>query len=140
MWVVCKICGKGCQWCGRKCWCWWGAYLISTVNSLYDLWMSVDIIKANKDEIYRFKNVYSPVEMYDHYVNGKERPEWKAKKVVHIPQKTYENTVKNFVEKENPNSTCVYDSHNVSPRDRCIYCNSVRMYAPKICKAYKGGN
>ena len=134
MWVTCKICWYGCQWCGRKCKCWRGANLIGTMNKLYDLWMLAKELKAHQNEIYSKSRIYSSVELYDYFVNWVELPERTKKVDNFIPQKTYEE-VKNFEPKENPNPTCVFDGNN-GVWSRCIYCNSVKLYAPKVCPSY----
>lgn len=134
MGVTCKICWYWCQWCGRKCKCWRGANLIGTMNKLYDLWMLAKELKAHQNEIYSKSRIYSPVELYDYFVNGVELPERNKKEQTFIAQKTYEE-VKNFEPKENPNPTCEFDGNN-GVWSRCIYCNSVKLYAPKVCPSY----
>lgn len=135
MWVVCKICWHWCQWCGRKCKCWRWANLIWTMNSLYDLWMLAEELKAHQNDIYSKSKLYTPIELFDYYVNNVELPERVNKAVNNYnPTKSYES-VKNFKPKRNPNPTCVFDDKN-GVWSRCIYCNSVKLYAPKVCPSY----
>lgn len=139
--ITCKICGKGCQWCGRKCACGWGANMISAANSMYDLGMSVDMIKANISNIYNWKRKYTSVEIYDHLVNGVELPEKKGyiNEGAEVVQ-NYVNTVQNFKPTPNPTPHCVYlregEKWQVTVWSRCIYCNCVKQYAPKVCPSY----
>lgn len=135
MWVVCKICWHWCQWCGRKCKCGWWANLIWTMNSLYDLWMVAEDLKAHQNDIYSKSRIYTPIELFDYYVNKVELPERKVKLNTYVPHKTYEE-VKKFTPKNNPNPTCEFDNSN-GVWSRCIYCNSVKLYAPKVCPSYK---
>lgn len=137
--TVCKICWTWCQGCGRKCKCGWWANMISAVNSVYDLGMSVDLIKENVNNIYNWKRVYTAVEIFDHLVNGVELPERKKPKMAYVEQ-SYINNVKNFKPRKNPSNKCVYreegDDRVVTVWDRCIYCNNVKHYAPDICPSF----
>ena len=142
MWVVCKICWTGCQWCGRKCKCGWWANMIGSANSMYGLGMSVDMIKKNIVDIYNLKRWHTPVEIYDYYVNGVDLPEKKIKVSGdgELVSQSYINTVANFKPTPNPSPKCCYvkegEKKTVTVWSRCIYCNNVKMYAPEVCPSY----
>lgn len=83
--------------------------MIGSANSMYDLGMSVDMIKKNIVDIYNLKRWYTPIEIYDYYVNGVELPEKKNKtNSDNIVSQSYVNTVANFVPSVNPNPKCCY--------------------------------
>lgn len=141
MWVVCKICWTGCQWCGRKCKCGWWANMIGSANSMYDLGMPVDMIKTNIVDIYNLKRWHTPVEIYDYYVNGIDLPEKKNRvSSGEVVSQSYVNTVANFKPTPNPSPKCCYvkegEKKTVTVWSRCIYCNNVKMYAPEVCPSY----
>lgn len=139
--VTCKICWTGCQGCGRKCKCGWWANMIGIANSMFDLWMAVPMIQNNISDIYSLKRWYTPVEIYDHYVNGVELPEKKGRvSTSHFVSQSYTNTVANFKPTPNPQPKCCYtregERGTVTVWSRCIYCNNVKMYAPNVCPSY----
>lgn len=141
MWVTCKICWTWCQGCGRKCKCWRGANMIGSANSMYDLWMPVDMIKKNIVDIYNLKRRHTPVEIFDYYVNGIDLPEKNIRNNSwEVVSQSYIHTVANFQPTPNPQPKCCYvkegEKKTVTVWSRCIYCNNVKMYAPDVCPSY----
>ena len=115
--------------------------MIGIANSMFDLGMSVQMIQDNISSIYNWKRTYTPVEIYDYLVNGVELPERQQSRYGEYKEsKTFTNTVANFQPTPNPHPQCCYtrdgDTSKVNVRSRCIYCNSVKMYAPQVCPSY----
>lgn len=129
-----------CKWGGCKI-CWATNKQMSLHNDLMKFWLSKEKLRENLAKVNSYLDKIDSYTLYE-FISGEIDEEkfnealasfktW-IKKVI----QTKRSEVVDTSWRVNPEKMCVYKW--TSPRDRCIYCNSIRKYMNgKECLKYK---
>ena len=141
--VHCDLCNKNtrcsCKWGGCPG-CWSSNKQVSVMNDLLKFWTDKNTVRANFDLIKKYVWKIDSYTLYEFISWAKTEEEFNTaleQYVFHKPApRKSKNEVVDTTWRVNPERYCVFDGN--SPRDRCIYCNSIRKYIKgQTCPKYK---